>query len=181
MVIIPSSLEARKKPLLNNRIFPENQTLNENRPAHRIHPYGGTLVWGVANQPQIINPILTQSSVSATLMELIFDSLVRIDSKGNVMPGLAELWDISEDGLTYIFYIRKGVRFHDGVELTAEDIKFTYEQIKNPENNSPWRINTELVDRWEVIDSHTLKMTLKEIFNPILDIFGKGKICIPLN
>ena len=123
---------------------------------------------GVANHPQIINPILTQSSVSATLMELVFDSLVKINSKGDIIPGLAQLWDISEDGLVYTFHLKEGVLFHDGVELTAEDIKFTYEQINNIENNSPCRSNTELVEQWKVVDKKTLQLILKEPFVPIL-------------
>ena len=167
MIIVPSSLEARKKPPLNNRIFPEHQTLNENRPAHRTYPYGGTLVWGVANQPQIINPILTQSSVSATLMGLIFDSLVKVDSKGHVIPGLAEKWDISEDGLEYTFYLRKGVKFHDGVELTAEDVLFTYQQIVDSKNHSPFRSQYELVKTFEAVDKYLFKITLAKPF-PVL-------------
>jgi len=130
--------------------------------------YGGTLVWGTTNEPTIINPVLTQHSVSAALMELIFDSLVRIDNRGNIIPGLAESWSVSDDRLEYTFHLRKNVFFHDGVECTAEDVKFTYESIRDPKNQSPWKTNTELVDRWNVIDAHTLKMTLRQPFTQIL-------------
>src|SRR3569623_2077241 len=90
------------------------------------HPsYGGTLTWGTINPPTIINPVLTSYSVSSSLLALIFDSLVRIDSKGQVTGDLAKSWEVSKDGLEYTFYLRHHVYFHDGIECTAEDIKFT--------------------------------------------------------
>jgi peptide/nickel transport system substrate-binding protein len=130
--------------------------------------YGGTLIWGVVNAPTAINPIITQHSVSASLLELIFDSLVRIDDQGEVVSGLAESWDITNDGLEIIFHLHKGVRFHDGEELTSEDVKFTYDQIADPVNQSPWRSGTLLTDRWEIIDRYTVRLILKEPFVPIL-------------
>jgi len=169
----------------HNKIIPENSNqlsniekayeaiettapIAENRPAHRTHPYGGTLVWGTFNAPTIINPILTTHSISSSLMELIFNSLVRIDSQGQIVPGLAESWTISDDNLEYTFYLHKDVKFHDGVKLTSEDIKFTYEMISDPENNSHWRTNTELIDHWEIIDKYTLKIILKQPFPSLL-------------
>jgi len=142
----------------------------QNKTSHQANTpqYGGTLAWGTTNEPTIINPILTSHSVSAALMELIFDSLVRIDSDGNIVPGLAESWEISENKLEYTFHLKKDVRFHDGVECTSEDVKFTYDSINDPKNQSPWRTNTELVERWEVIDTYTLKMVLQQPFVPIL-------------
>jgi peptide/nickel transport system substrate-binding protein len=130
--------------------------------------YGGTLVWGTRNPASMINPILWNQDSSAALTELIFNSLVKIDSKGQIIPDLAESWEVSEDGLTYTFHLREGVRFHDGKELTAEDVRFTYKMISDPANNSPWRTNTELVESWEVVDKYILKITLREPFPPIL-------------
>jgi len=125
-------------------------------------PYGGTLSWGTRNKPTIINPILTTHSISATLEELIFNRLVRINSKGEIWPDLAESWDISSDGLEYTFHLRKGIKFHDGVECTADDIKFTYDKLIDPEVNSPFKSSFELVDRFEVIDRYTFQIILKE-------------------
>jgi len=136
---------------------------------HRARPqYGGTLVWGTTNEPTLINPILTSHSVSAALLDLIFDSLVRIDHNGRIIPGLADTWSISEDGLVYTFYLHKGVRFHDGIELTADDVKFTYEKISDPAIDSPWKVNTELIASWEIIDRYTIKAILNQPFPNIL-------------
>jgi peptide/nickel transport system substrate-binding protein len=133
------------------------------------HPsYGGTLVWGTANPPAGINPILTQSSVSSSLMGLIFDSLVHIDGHGRLVPGLAERWETSKDGLEYTFHLRKGVRFHDGRTFSADDVKFTYDAINDVRNNSPWRTNTSVVRKWVVIDPFTIKAILREPSVPFL-------------
>jgi len=141
-----------------------SQVKAEVEPAQKDKPYGGTLVWGTANRPTIINPILTNRSVSASLMELIFNKLVRLNHKGEIEPDLAESWEVSDDGLTYTFYLKKGVRFHDGVECNAEDVKFTYERIVDPKVNSAYRANYQLVEKWEVLDKYTLRIILKKPF-----------------
>ncbi len=163
-LIIMFTLSTKILPQSEFKSYPENRL---SLPGHP--PYGGTLLWGTTNPPTIINPILTQHSVSASLMGLLFDSLVRIDSQGNIVPGLARTWTVSPDGREYTFYLKKGIYFHDGIECTAEDVKFTYETIGNPKNQSPWKTNTELVSQWEVIDRYTFKVTLPESSIPLLN------------
>jgi len=68
----------------------------------------------------------------------IFDGLVRLDNDLNIVPGLAEYWDISEGGKCYTFYLRKGVRFHDGHELTAGDVLFSLLRLMRSETESPY-------------------------------------------
>jgi peptide/nickel transport system substrate-binding protein len=131
-------------------------------------PYGGTLIWGVCHKPTLINPILTTHSISASLEELIFNRLVRINAKGEIEPDLAESWEISSDGLVYTFHLRKGVRFHDGRECTADDVKFTYDKILDPENNSPFRPSLQLVDKLEAPDKYTFRITLKKPSAPFI-------------
>jgi len=131
-------------------------------------PYGGTLIWGTRNQPTIINPILTTYSVSASLVQLIFNGLVRINPKGEIEPDLAKTWDISNDGLVYTFYLRKGVKFHDGIECTAYDVEFTYDKIIGPEINSPFRPSLELVNKFDAIDRYTFEVVLKKPSVPFL-------------
>ena len=100
--------------------------------------YGGTLVWGVYNKPTIINPLFTTQSVSAPLQALIFNGLIRLDAQGNLELDLAKSWGISTDGLVYTFHLREGVRFHDGIECTAYDVKFTFDTLIDPRVNSPF-------------------------------------------
>ena len=125
-------------------------------------PYGGTLVWGTRNKPSIINPLFTTSSVSVSLQDLIFNRLVRLNSKAEIEPDLAESWDISSDGLVYTFHLRKGVRFHDGIECTAYDVKFTYDKIMDPVINSPFMVYFDLIIATKVMDKYTFRIILKK-------------------
>lgn len=70
--------------------------------------------------------------------EQIYEGLVRLDNSLNIVPALAEYWGGSPDGLHYRFYLRKGVRFHHGDELTARDVKFSLERILDPETETPY-------------------------------------------
>ncbi len=72
------------------------------------------------------------------LSEQIFDGLVKLDKDLNPKPALAEYWKISEDDTKYTFYLRKGVQFHNGDELTAEDVKFSLERLLDRQTNSPY-------------------------------------------
>ena len=130
----------------------------------RAHPYGGTLVWGTSNPPTIINPVLTSHSVSATLLKIIFNHLVRVNSKGEIEADLARDWQVSKDGLVYIFNLRPNVKFHDGIECTAQDIVFTLKQFMDPKNNSPHRAHFELVESVETLDQYTVRITLSKSF-----------------
>lgn len=70
--------------------------------------------------------------------EQIYDGLVRLDKNLNIVPCLAEYWEISPDGKKYTFYLRKGVKFHHGRELTAEDVKFSFERLLDKQTKSPY-------------------------------------------
>jgi peptide/nickel transport system substrate-binding protein len=130
--------------------------------------YGGTLQWGVYQKPTIINPILTTQTISATLCQLIFNGLVRINFQGEIEPDLARSWAISADGLTYTFYLRKGVKFHDGQECTAFDVEFTYNKLIDPVVNSPFKNVFQLVGEFKAIDTYTFRIILKEPSPPFI-------------
>lgn len=124
--------------------------------------YGGTLVWGTQFKPAPLNPITTTNTVSLELINLIFNGLIRLTPSGEMGPDLAERWELSADGRAYTFYLRKGVYFHDGVELTADDVRFSYEQYMAPEIKSPYRSNFDMVESIEVINDHAIRFHLKE-------------------
>lgn len=119
-------------------------------------------IGGVGGIPTVINPLLTKQGISKVLEQLIFNSLIRQNEKGLPMPELAESWDISEDGLTYTFYLRKGVKFHDGVEFTAKDVKFTYEMVRDSDINTFWINCFKCIESLEMVDKYTAKINLKE-------------------
>ncbi len=86
------------------------------------------------------NPQLDPASPSSYIFisEQIYDGLVHLDKNLNPMPALAEYWSISADGTKYKFFLKKGVKFHNGEELTAEDVKFTLERILDKSTGSPY-------------------------------------------
>lgn len=120
------------------------------------------LVWG-SPDIETLNPVLSESAYEATILNAIFCTLIRVNDKMEYVPDLLEeLPTVSEDGLTYTFKLRKGVKFHDGVELTAEDVKFTYDMKMDPNNPVPSRTTMEQIASWNIIDDYTFSFTLKE-------------------
>ncbi len=113
-----------------------------------------------------LNPILGYGKYGGSKF---FNGLVKFDESLNVVPDLAESWEISPDGKTYTFHLRKGVRWHDGKEFTAGDVKFTYEKILDPEVASPLKPYFEFVERIDVIDDHILRIQLSKPYAPFLE------------
>jgi peptide/nickel transport system substrate-binding protein len=137
---------------------------------------GGTYVEGLAGTPQFINPLLCQTyEVDGDLCALIFNGLTRMDHHGQVVPDLAERWDIAPDGLSYTFYLRPGVRWHDGTTLTADDIVFTIRLLQDPgfpgqpDWGQLWRSVTVAK-----LDARTVRFELSEPFAPFLDYTTVG-------
>src|SRR2546422_2985830 len=95
--------------------------------------YGGTLVM-VHTDPGVMNPILEGGWPHFPRMS--FNGLIDYDPQGKIVPGLATSWKISPDNLTYTFQLQPGVKWHDGKPLTAEDVRFTFEKILDPQVNS---------------------------------------------
>ena len=144
-----------------------------NKPTNK-ESIGDTLIKGGFNKLSVINPVISVSSESSDLEPIVFDGLIKIDEKGEPQPLLASSWDISEDGLTWIFYLRKGVRFHDGVELTSEDVVFTYEAVKQPENKGNYLSYFELVKEIKTVDKYTIEIILKKPYASFLYGLGVG-------
>jgi peptide/nickel transport system substrate-binding protein len=90
------------------------------------------------------------------------NTLVTLDPEFNIVPDLAEKWDILEDGRLYVFHLRTGVKFHDGTDLNAEAVKFNFDRILDPAMKSWVRVFYEQVDKVEVEDEHTLRVVMNE-------------------
>ena len=87
--------------------------------------------------PPTLDPHLTTDATSAQIIIEIFGGLVTIDRDLNIVPDLAEDWDISLDGLVYTFYLRPGATFHNGRQVTASDVQWSLERVTNPLTESP--------------------------------------------
>jgi peptide/nickel transport system substrate-binding protein len=137
---------------------------------------GGTYSEGIAGNPRAINPILSQSNpVDQDLAALIFDGLTRVDERGEIVPNLADRWDISADGLVYTFHLRENVLWHDGAPFTSADVVFTVNTLQSPEYvGVPF-----LAEMWrsvvvQQVDSYVVRFVLREPFSPFLDYTTVG-------
>lgn len=91
---------------------------------------GGTLIAGLAGDPQNFNPDSGSDDYALAINANVFNALVSMDMDMNIIPDLARSWDFSEDGTEITFHLAENVKWHDGVEFTSEDVKWTYEAIK---------------------------------------------------
>ena len=108
-----------------------------------------TLTLAIENDPTNIDPRFGTDVNSTRVYQIVCSGLIKKDPKLNLAPDLAERWE-NPDSKMYIFYLRKGVKFHDGTELTAEDVKYTFESILDPEMNSPKAAAYKPLVRFEV-------------------------------
>jgi peptide/nickel transport system substrate-binding protein len=136
-----------------------------------VADFGGTYVEGIAGNPIAINPILCQTNqVDQDLVRLIFTGLTQVNSKAEIVPDLAERWEVSQDGTVYTFYLRQDVVWHDGAPFTAEDVVFTVNAMQHPDFQGV----SMLSDMWrsvvvEQVDRYTVRFILREPFAPFLD------------
>ena len=84
-----------------------------------------------------LDPAKVQDGDTIDAIQQVFEGLVKWDEKNQIVPNIAEKWDVSPDGRTYTFTLRKGVKFHNGREVKAQDFKFSIERASNPDFSSP--------------------------------------------
>ena len=116
----------------------------------------GTVVYGSGDYTRI-NPAMDEHG---EINVLLFDGLTDHDGENNIVPRLARSWEYDAENLTYTFHLEQGVKWHDGEEFTAEDVKFTIEAIMDPDNGSENAPNYEDVEQITVVDPYTVSFRL---------------------
>ena len=111
--------------------------------------------------PILIDPASSRDLASKIAILNLYDPLVFSDVKGKTQPHVAENWKVSDDGLTWTFYIRKGIKFHDGSELTASDVKFSFDRIRTIGGGMAFLFLEQKISA-EVIDTYTLNFYLEK-------------------
>ena len=137
---------------------------------------GDILIEGSIGEPSTLNPVLASDSASHDITGLIFNGLVKYDKALKLTGELAKSWNISNDGLVITFKLRKNIKFHDGVEFTSKDVKFTYEKYVDPSVKTAYRSLFELVDRVETPDKYTVKVYYKKPYAPALETWTASVI-----
>lgn len=129
---------------------------------------GGVLRLGQVGDVKSFDGPLISDNNSIWTMLLIYDQLTRPTVDGlNIEPGLATTWDISKDGKTYTFHLRRGVKFHDGSPVTADDVKFSVERAVNIKG-SQWSFLFTGFQGMQVVDQYTVRAHLSEPRAPFL-------------
>ncbi len=137
---------------------------------------GGEII--VANNADVdtLDPGQYTDLYSGRVLSQIFDTLILMDFDGDFQPGLAEDWDIDEGGAVWTFYLREGVKFHDGTEMTAEDVKFSFNRLKDEDYGSPRRGDFVVIEEMNIIDDYTIEVILKEPNMVFMTDLGVGYI-----
>ncbi len=142
---------------------------------------GRDLVLGLSGDATSLNPVIATDSMSYIVEWPLFDSLLELDASLNVRPLLAESWEVSKDGLSYTFKLKKGVKWHDGKPFTARDVAFTFYSVLDPKVTTPHRAYFDALVGFpeltakdnpkrpqeltvrpiEVVDDHTVRFRLR--------------------
>src|SRR6266571_9022427 len=129
--------------------------------------YGGTLTFALENDVSNLDPMLSGLFVDRNIHYAMYDSLVRVDVKGTIIPWLAEKWTTSADGKTVTFNLRQGVKYHDGTVFDAASVKWNIERYKNTKGSSRTG-DLAAVTSVDVVDASTVKFNLSAAFAPLL-------------
>jgi len=134
--------------------------------------YGDTIIEGSIGEPSVLIPMLAGDASSHAIAGLVFNGLVKYDTDLTLIGDLAESWHISDDGLVITFFLKKGVKWSDGVEFTAADILFGFNTITDEKTPTAYSEDFRQVVKAEVVDRYTFRVTYGKPFAPALASWG---------
>jgi peptide/nickel transport system substrate-binding protein len=137
---------------------------------------GGDLNFATFSDPLFFVPFMSADSASSDVTSLMFSGLLKYDENLKLVPNVAESFTVSADSLTYTFKLRRGVKFHNGQEMTSRDVKVSYDLIRDPTVNSPRRSN--YVDVAEILtpDAYTVVFKMSKVNGVFLNNMTPGYI-----
>jgi len=133
---------------------------------------GDTLVQASIGDISGLIPNITSDSASHEVGGLIYEGLIRTDKDLRIVGELAERWDVSADEMTLTFHLRKGVKWHDGDEVTARDVDFTYRYMVDPKTPTAYGEPFRQIRKAEIVDPHTYRVTYDKPYAPALLSWG---------
>ena len=132
---------------------------------------------GIGIDPDTINPIEITTAIPANITELLYDTLFKTNAKGEVIPNMATEWSVSEDGLTWTFKLRHGIKFIDGAPLNAQTLKRHLELVQDPKVRMPLRFVFAQVKSLTIVDEYTVQYNFHAPYAPFLNLMTA--FCIP--
>ncbi len=124
---------------------------------------GGTVRVAMATEPDNLDPYLSAATDTGSMMDNVFDGLFEAGENSNLVPAIAQSYEVSEDGLSYTFKLRQGVKFHDGSDLTAEDVYYSYAKLSGLNGQEPLSSKFAAIEAIETPDDYTVVVKLKAI------------------
>jgi peptide/nickel transport system substrate-binding protein len=138
----------------------------------------GQVIAGISQEPTVFNPLMPGSEVDQGVWWQVFSTLWYIDAEGKMVPDLAvelptvENGGLSADGLTWKIKLRKDVKWHDGTRFTAQDVKFTFDLINNPNFKVRNRVGHSLLRDVTVVSDDEIHWTMAEPFTPYMSVLS---------
>ena len=140
---------------------------------------GGTIVVGNDDDAVGLDPHLSFAFASSNFSEHTYTGLTRFNAKMEIEGDLATAWEIPNP-TTYVFRLRKGVKFHNGREMTADDVKYSIDRVRDPKGGSPVRDTYASVESVELVDRHTVRLRLSRPDGSLLSaITGRASYVVP--
>jgi len=128
---------------------------------------GGTVMVGVSQTFIDMDPRISNSAYDSYIIDSVFDELIALDQETLApIPYIAKSWEVAEDGSSTTFYLNEEIKFHNGEDLTAEDVAYTFNWIIDPANGSPNATEFEWMQEAVVIDDYTVKIANKPEWTP---------------
>lgn len=133
---------------------------------------GGTIRIGMDADNTTMDPHLSTAAVDRQVYNNIYGKLVDVDAKLDIVPRLAESWEVRDGGTTYVFKLRRGVTFHDGTDFDASSMKWNFDRMMDPATASPRRSEIAPVKEVKVLDRYTVEVRLTAPFAPFLSVLS---------
>lgn len=166
-----------------------SQTLGKPEPREK---FGGTYRKTLVNNPATLDPAFVSDIYSRTVVRQMFDGLVQFDAHLKPIPAIAEFWEASRDGRIWTFTLRRGVTFHHGREVTAQDFVYSYTRLLDPTRPGPvtelfrrvqggsafMQGKTTSIEGLKALNPSTLQITLEEPFAPSLTVLGLASAAV---
>lgn len=136
--------------------------------------YGGNVNIAIPTDvAETLDPHKATGALTFEILYNVYEGLVSVSTEGELIPSLAKSWEISDDGLEYEFLLKDNVFFHSGSKFSADDVKYSFERILNPETGYPKASNYSQIDEIAIPGPNTVIFRLKSPYKPFLALVSK--------